>query len=60
MQLGPRGQSAEVPGVLGDDHAVVCNASFQDTMIWLAAAANMQRMDRIVAARVVEAYCQKR
>jgi hypothetical protein len=29
-------------------------------MIWLTAAANMERVDRIMAARVVEARCQKR
>jgi hypothetical protein len=54
MQLGSTDQTPEVPRILGHEHAVFVDAPGEDPVVRLAAAPDMERMDGIVAACLVE------
>jgi hypothetical protein len=54
MQFDGPDQPPEVAGVLGDDNPVLIQAPFEHAMVRLPAAADMQRVDRVVPAGLVQ------
>ena len=54
MDLGLANQSPKISGVLSNDHTVLGEAPFENTMIWLPTSADVQRMNRVETAYGVE------
>jgi len=60
VQLDAADQPAEVAGVFRDDDAILGDAQGQNKMVRFAAASDMQRVNRVMKSRLVEAQGQLR
>lgn len=58
MNFLPSYQFAKINRVLGDDHAVFCEAARKHDMIGLTQASHIARMDRVMFAASSEAMCK--
>lgn len=59
-KLALANQSPKITRVLGNDHAILGDAPFEHTVVWLAPPPHMERTHRIVTAGAVQSYCQLR
>ena len=58
MNFDSADQAPEVSGIFGNKDPILRDAPFQDAIVWLAAPANVQWMDGVVAAGRIEPRCQ--